>query len=77
MVSIFHGDATVSITVGGIEMGQGLNTKVAVAASHALGIPMDKIIIKPSNLMTAPNAVVTAASIGSEISAFVSHCEHN
>lgn len=73
MVSVFHGDGTVSITVGGIEMGQGLNTKVAQAASHTLGIPMDRIIIKPSNTMTAPNAVVTGGSIGSEISTFVSY----
>jgi xanthine dehydrogenase/oxidase len=71
-VSIFHGDGSVAITVGGIEMGQGLNTKVAQTAASVLGVPLDKISIKPSNSLTAPNAVVTGGSSGSEISCFVS-----
>ena len=71
MVSIYHGDGSVAITHGAIEMGQGLNTKVAQTAAHILGLSLDKISIKPSNSMTAPNDIVTAASIGSDISCFV------
>lgn len=71
MVSIFHGDGSVAVTIGSIEMGQGLNTKIAQTVAHILNIPMEKISIKPSNSFTAPNAVVTAASIGSETSSYV------
>jgi xanthine dehydrogenase/oxidase len=70
LVSIYHGDGSVSVSVGGIEMGQGLNTKVAQTAAHILGVPLDKISVKPSNTHTAPNAVVTGGSIGSEICSF-------
>jgi xanthine dehydrogenase/oxidase len=70
LVSIYHGDGSVSISVGGIEMGQGLNTKVAQTASHILGIPLDKISVKPSNTHTAPNAICTGGSTGSDICSF-------
>jgi xanthine dehydrogenase/oxidase len=70
LVSIYHGDGSVSVSVGGIEMGQGLNTKVAQTTAYALGIPLEKISVKPSNSLTAPNATVTGGSIGSEISCF-------
>lgn len=51
-------------------MGQGLNTKVAQTVAHTLDISLEKVIIKPSNTLTAPNATVTGGSIGSEISCF-------
>lgn len=70
LVSIYHGDGSVSVTVGGIEMGQGLNTKVAQTAAYSLGIPLEKISVKPANSLTAPNAIVTGGSQGSEISCF-------
>lgn len=76
LVSIYHRDGSVSVTVGGIEMGQGLNTKVAQTAAHILGVPLDQISIKPSNNLTAPNAIVTGGSIGSEISCFVRIWQH-
>lgn len=72
LVSIFQGDGSVSITHGGIEMGQGLNTKVAQTAAFILGIPLEKIQVKPTNNLTAPNAIVTGGSSGSEVSSFVS-----
>lgn len=70
-ISVYHRDGSVAVTVGGIEMGQGLNTKVAQTVAHVLGIPMEKISIKPSNSLTNPNAIVTGGGIGSEISCFV------
>ncbi|XP_055609369.1 xanthine dehydrogenase/oxidase-like [Uranotaenia lowii] len=66
IVSVFHDDGTVAISHGGIEMGQGMNTKVAQVAAHMLGISMDKIKIKPTNNLTSPNAICTGGSMTSE-----------
>lgn len=71
-VSIYHGDGSVAVSIGSIEMGQGLNTKVAQTAAHILSLPLDMISIKPTNTLTAANDVVTGGSMGSEISCFVS-----
>lgn len=71
-VSIYHGDGSVAISIGSVEMGQGVNTKAAQTAAHILGVPMEKISIKPTNTLSTPNAVVTGASIGSEVSCYVS-----
>lgn len=71
IVSIFHGDGSVSVSTGGIEMGQGLNTKLTQVVSHVLGIPMEKINIKPSNSLNNANDVGSVASVTSEISCYV------
>uniref|UniRef100_A0A182S7D9 Indole-3-acetaldehyde oxidase n=1 Tax=Anopheles maculatus TaxID=74869 RepID=A0A182S7D9_9DIPT len=66
-VSIYAKDGTVSISHGGIEVGQGINTKAAQVAAFTLGIPLEKISIKPTNSMTSPNAVMTGGSMTSEV----------
>ncbi|XP_062544106.1 uncharacterized protein LOC134211342 [Armigeres subalbatus] len=70
LVSIYHIDGTVSITTGGIDMGQGVNTKVAQVASRVLGIPMGKISIKGVSSLTTPNATVSGGSMTSESACF-------
>lgn len=66
LVSIYAGDGTVSVTHGGIEMGQGMNTKVAQVTAFVLGIPLEKVAVKPSTSLTSPNAIVTGGSMTSE-----------
>ncbi|KAK0168931.1 hypothetical protein PV327_002687 [Microctonus hyperodae] len=66
LVSIYARDGTVSVVHGGIEMGQGIHTKVAQVAAHTLGIDLDMINVKPSNNMAAPNNSVTGGSLTSE-----------
>ena len=60
-------DGTVSVTTGGIEMGQELCTKVAIVVSKVLGIPIDTIRIESANTQRVGNASPTAASTGSDI----------
>uniref|UniRef100_A0A182SAW1 Aldehyde oxidase/xanthine dehydrogenase a/b hammerhead domain-containing protein n=1 Tax=Anopheles maculatus TaxID=74869 RepID=A0A182SAW1_9DIPT len=69
LISIYHTDGTVAVTHGGIEMGQGINTRAAQIAAKVLGIPVEKISIKPTSNLTAPNDFCTQASITSEAAA--------
>ncbi|XP_073971381.1 uncharacterized protein isoform X1 [Rhodnius prolixus] len=66
MVSIYSGDGTVTVTHGGVEMGQGVNTKVAQAVSYALGVDMKMVKIKANSNITAPNDGMSGASVTSE-----------
>ena len=60
-------DGSVSVSTGGVEMGQELSTKVAVVVSLVLGISTDKIRVESSNTQRVGNASPTAASTGSDI----------
>uniref|UniRef100_T1P8E3 Molybdopterin-binding domain of aldehyde dehydrogenase n=1 Tax=Musca domestica TaxID=7370 RepID=T1P8E3_MUSDO len=69
-VAIYHGDGTVVITHGGIEMGQGMNTKIAQVAAHILNIPLNLIRVESSTTINGANAMVTGGSVGSEVVCF-------
>lgn len=71
IVSIYQADGSISICHGGVEMGQGLNTKVIQIASMVMGLPMDKFNIKPFNSLVCPNDVGSVASVTSEIACFI------
>lgn len=62
-LSVFRGDGTVVITHGGIEMGQGINTKAVQVAAYLLKIPVEKIIVKENNTVIAPNCFLSGGSI--------------
>ncbi|KAL4225353.1 hypothetical protein ACF0H5_016042 [Mactra antiquata] len=65
LVNIYK-DGTVLVTHGGIEMGQGINTKMIQVASRGLGIPIDLIYINDSTTEKIPNAIVTGGSMGTD-----------
>jgi xanthine dehydrogenase/oxidase len=72
LVNIYAEDGTVAIAHGGVEIGQGINTKVAQVAALTLGIPMVKISIKACSTVTSPNSQATGGSTTSEINCMVS-----
>ncbi|CAG9122634.1 unnamed protein product [Plutella xylostella] len=67
VVSIYHGDGTVVVAHGGVEMGQGINTKAAQVCAYSLEIPLEKVKIKPTDNVANPNAIGSGGSIASEM----------
>lgn len=65
-LSVCYVDGTVVITHGGIEMGQGINTKAAQICAYLLKIPISFIQIKANSSIIAPNCYSTGGSIGSQ-----------
>ncbi|XP_017150611.1 abscisic-aldehyde oxidase-like [Drosophila miranda] len=65
-VAIYHVDGTVVVTHGGIEMGQGMNTKVAQVAAYTLGIDLSFIKVESSDTINGANSMVTGGAVGSE-----------
>lgn len=66
-VVVFSGDGTVTVEHGGIEMGQGIHTKIAQIAAEILGISFDLIRVGVSDTTTIPNASSTGASTGTDL----------
>jgi len=69
-VTIYHEDGTVAVVHGGVEIGQGINTKVAQVVAHTLKIPLESVRVKPTNNLVAPNSQATGGSITSEFVCF-------
>ena len=66
LISVFAVDGTVSVSHSGIEMGQGLNTKVVQCIAYKLGIDVSMVMIKPVTLNLNPNTSTTGGSFASE-----------
>ncbi|KAB2606505.1 xanthine dehydrogenase 1-like [Pyrus ussuriensis x Pyrus communis] len=70
-------DGTVLVTHGGVEMGQGLHTKVAQVAASAFNIPLSSVFISETSTDKVPNASPTSASASSDMygAAVLDACE--
>lgn len=66
-VAIYHADGSVVISHGGIEIGQGINTKLAQVAAFVLGVPLERVRVESSNTILGANSFVTANSMTSEL----------
>ncbi len=60
-------DGSVQVNHGGVEMGQGLNTKVAQIVADELGVPLQRVLATASDTSKVPNASATAASAGTDL----------
>ncbi|XP_022550175.2 xanthine dehydrogenase 1 isoform X3 [Brassica napus] len=70
-------DGTVLVTHGGVEMGQGLHTKVAQVAASSFNIPLSSVFVSETSTDKVPNASPTAASASSDMygAAVLDACE--
>ncbi|XP_025200769.1 xanthine dehydrogenase [Melanaphis sacchari] len=70
-------DGSVLLAHGGVEMGQGLHTKMIQVASRALDIPAESIHIKDTSTDKIANASPTAGSFSSDLNgmAVLNACE--
>ncbi|MBD2188030.1 molybdopterin cofactor-binding domain-containing protein [Pseudanabaena mucicola] len=60
-------DGSVSISTGGVEMGQGLSTKLTEIAATALGIKPERIKIESTNTTRIANMSASAASVTTDL----------
>lgn len=64
---LLYSDGTFQLNHGGIEMGQGLFTKVAQVVAEEFQVSLDTIRCTATDTAKVPNASATAASSGSDI----------
>ncbi len=64
---LVYTDGTVLVNHGGIEMGQGLYTKMQGIAAKEFGISPENVKVTATNTSKVPNTVATAASTGSDL----------
>ncbi|XP_077174886.1 aldehyde oxidase 1-like isoform X2 [Paroedura picta] len=60
-------DGSVLLTHGGVEMGQGLHTKMIQVASRELKMPMSNIHFCETSTTTVPNACGSVGSMGTDV----------
>ncbi|CAD6192309.1 unnamed protein product [Caenorhabditis auriculariae] len=70
-------DGSIGLSIGGIDMGQGLYQKCVQVASRALGRPVESITVQDTSTDKTANAVETGGSQGADVNglAVIACCE--
>ncbi|XP_026741819.1 xanthine dehydrogenase-like [Trichoplusia ni] len=69
-ISVYQADGTIAISHGGIEMGQGINTKIAQVCAYSLKVPLEKITVRGANSFVSPNSMASNGSLTSDSVAY-------
>ncbi|MEY8878937.1 MAG: xanthine dehydrogenase molybdopterin binding subunit [Leptothrix sp. (in: b-proteobacteria)] len=62
-----YSDGSILVNHGGTEMGQGLNTKVAMVVAHELGVRFERVRVSATDTHKVANTSATAASTGADL----------
>ncbi len=57
-----YGDGSISVSTGGVEMGQGLSSNLALVAAQALGVGLERVRVESTNTRRIANMSASAAS---------------
>lgn len=68
LVHVFT-DGSVSVSHGGVEMGQGLHTKIRQVAAEEFGIPLELVKVRETSTESTANTAPTSASSGYDLNA--------
>ncbi len=60
-------DGSVAVSTGAVEMGQGVNTKIAQVAAKVFSLPIDDIKVHTTNTLRIANTSPTAASAAADL----------
>lgn len=60
-------DGSVGVSTGAVEMGQGVNTKIAQVAAQTLGISIDRVKVESTNTTRVANTSPSAASATADL----------
>ncbi len=60
-------DGSVAVSTGAVEMGQGVNTKIAQVAAKEFGLPIESIKLHTTNTLRIANTSPTAASAAADL----------
>ncbi|CAG8449874.1 8682_t:CDS:10 [Ambispora leptoticha] len=63
-------DGSVLVSHGGVEMGQGLHTKMLQIAAEALSIPLDQVHLMETSTNSVANATTTGGSLSSDLNGY-------
>lgn len=60
-------DGSVAVSTGAVEMGQGVNTKIAQVAARVFSLPLERVKVHTTNTLRIANTSPTAASAAADL----------